>query len=228
MSKINPFSKHKTVIQDLFQKTKANQQEVFNLNKFSFNQHTDSFINKFQSVTLDLVPVYYDLYKFLGITYATGATSPTPASAYEEQETEQWYFIYPTIGFAVVAGETPESVTDDVTPWQFQTTVAVIKSLFSFPKMPDWAIDGARHIAYLYKEDGTGYTSSKVILQAKSQDFNEISVDFNDFYRWIKLEDGYNFEYYAIYPLPTSEVYLNTTIYFNNPKNTNYAQSEKI
>ena len=228
MSKINPLSKHRQIIQDLWKQTESTNQKAFDLNKFSFEQHTDSFINRFQSVTLDLTPVYYDLYKFLGITYVTGATPPDPASAYEERETEQWYFKLPTIGFAAPAGETPESVTGGATPWEFQTTVAVVKTSKQFNKMPDWAIDGAKHISYLYKDDGTAYSSSKEILQTKSTNLNEISVDFNDFHRWVKLDSGYNFEYYAIYPLPSSEVHLNTTIYFTNTKNTNYAKSEKI
>ena len=229
MSNINPYSKHRRIIQDVLDKQQKNTQKIFKSTKFSFKQHSSSFINKFRSVELEFTPVYYDLYKFLGITYSGGGdTSPVPESAYIEQNSNEWYFKYPIIGFPVLAGATPESVTDGAETWEFQVTVAVIKSVTQFDKMPDWAIEGAKHVSYLYKTDGTPYTSSKEILQAKSTDLDEISVDFNNFHRWVKLTNGYNFEFYAIYPLTSTEIKLNTTLYFTNTKNTNYAKSEKI
>jgi len=218
------------------QKELINQEnDITKLPKFSYKKNTSSFLKKINIVEIDTTPVYYDLYNFKGITYSTGTISPEPESAYEKSDEPvsgdiyTYTFIYPIYGFSVLSGETPESVTGGATPWEFKTTVAVIKNKIHLPNMPDWAITGCKLISYLYNEDGSLVENLKIVLLEEGQNLDEISVDFSEFYRWVKLEEGYNFEQYVIYPIPENhQISLKSNLYIYNFKNNYYGQSGQI
>lgn len=219
-------------ISRLIKKSEANNKDLLKLSKFRYSTNYSTFLKKLSYVELDTTPTYYDLYNFDGITYSTGETSPSPASAYSvtviSGSINAYSFIYPIYGFSVPIGEEPEDYTDGATPWTFKTTLAIIKSITHFPKMPEWAIDGAKLISYLYKQDGSIVQNLKVVLRESGQNLNELSVDLTEFYRWIELSEGYNFEHYAMYPLPENEeIFLNSKLYFFNPKNY-HAKSKKV
>ena len=138
-------------------------------------------------------------------------------------------FIYPIYGFSVPSGENPEDYTDGSSPWEFKTSIAIIKQSYEFHEMPEWMINGAKIISYLYNENGSIVENLKVILLNESQNMDEISVDFTEFYRWIELEKGYIFEYYAVFPVPENQqISLKSNLYIYNFKNNCYDQSKQI
>jgi hypothetical protein len=218
-----PLSTHMQGVSRLWENIRKNQQDIFKLSGFTYQTNSNSFLRHVNIVSLDTTPVFYDLYKFLGITYANEAQEP--ASAYEyDADSNSWVFILPTVGFAVPEGATPESQTEGATPWEYQTTIAIVKSSIDFPKMPDWGIDGAKLISYIANLNGTPVENIKVVLQSSGQNMDEISVDFNNFHRWIALEEGYRLEYYAIYPITNTQAVITSNLYIYNSKNTYYGQ----
>ena len=192
------------------------------------------FIRKQNKGIIDTTPVYFDLYNFSGVTYATGTTSPVPASAYIATlisgDIYGYSFKYPTYGFVVPYGETPESVTDGATPWEFQTTIAVVVSKTQFNNMPESAFDGMKIISYLYNESGSVVNNPEFIYLEEGQNLDKQSVEYANFHRWSKLgEIGYELEYYAIYPMPENEqLSLVANIYMYNSKNNLYSQQIKL
>lgn len=227
MSNLNPFSKQRKVISDLYQNNRENQQRVFELTKINLQLHATSLITKSNIIEIDTTPTYVDMYKFLGLTYTTDESSAIPASAYEERD-NGYHWIYPIYNFPVPAGQTPESITGGATPWEYKLTLATVKTTVNFPLMPDWGIDGARLVTYLYRNDGTPVGYLKAILLAQGQNLNEISIEFNYFYRWVKLQTGYRFEFYAIYPLQDSEIKLKANLYISNVRKDYNVQPQKI
>jgi len=220
-------------INKLLNDVKRNQDRIDKLLKESYNKTTASYIKRLNKGSIDTTPVYYDLYNFLGVTYATGTTSPIPASAYidveEESGLHSYTFKYPVYGFSVPDALTPEDITDGATPWEFQTKIAVIKTIINYPNLPDWALDGVKLLSYLYNEDGSIVNDLKFIYLESGQNLDEQSVDFSTFHRWIKTENGFNLEYNAIYPIPENhDLSLVANLYMYNPKNDNYAQQIKI
>lgn len=214
-----------------------NLQKLHRWNRQNYISHANTFYKKITTVELDITPTYYDLYNFTGTTYAVDTTSPSPASAYTAEYVSTvggvdyyaYTFIYPTYGFAVPSGEDPEDYSSGATDWEFETSIAIIKSTYSFPAMPDWGIDCAKIICYLENEDGSAIGDIKYILLDEGQNQDEISVDFKYFYRWVKLNEGYELKFYSIFPLVENrQTSLNAKIYFYNVKNLNYGQSAKI
>ena len=215
-------NKYKSIYNNII----TNENKIEFLQPLSYIKVNNSFIKKLNIISINTTPIYYDLYNFEGITFST--SEPEPASAYEYRDIG-YYFIYPVWGFVVPSGETPESITDGATPWQFQTTIAIIKTQLNFPKMPDWVIDGAKVISYLYNDDDSAVGDLAFTILPGGENMDAIVVDFSEFHRWIKLEEGYNFEYYAIYPVPENhQLHLNTNLYIYNPKNNYYGQSKQI
>lgn len=194
-----------------------------------------SFIRKQNKGNIDTTPVYYDLYNFTGVTYATGTTSPVPASAYISTlisgTTYSYSFKYPTYGFVVPHGETPESVTDGATPWEFQTTIAVVISKTQIDNMPEVAFDGMKVISYLYDEDGSTVEDLEFIYLEAGQNLDKQSVEYANFHKWVQLENntGYESQYYAIYPVPENQqLTLVANIYMYNSKSDIYSQQIKL
>jgi hypothetical protein len=235
------FISNKNKIQNIFQDTYKNQREIFKQQRLDFKneinkislKNQSSFTNKINIVSIDTTPTYYDLYKYSGISQSIGSSSPSPASAYKATlisgSIYEYDFIYPTIGFAVPAGATPESYTDGATPWTFQTSIAIIKSRINFPNIPDWGIDGTKIICYLVNEDGSPVTNLSVTLQEGGENIEEITILFSYFYRWIKLDVGYDFEFYAIYPMvANSQVSLIANLYIYNKRKAYAISSTKI
>jgi len=220
-------------INKLLNDAKRNEDRIDKLSIESQKKITTSYIKRLNKGSIDTTPVYYDLYNFLGTTYATGTTSPTPASAYIASlisgSIYSYTFKYPVYGFAVPDYLTPEDITDGATPWEFQTKIAVIKTIVELPNLSEWMLDGTKIISYLYNEDGSVVTDLKFIYLESGQNLDEQSVDFSTFHRWIKTENGFNLEYNAIYPIPENhDLSLVANLYMYNPKNDNYAQQIKI
>ena len=227
------------IFQNFWDKNKRNKNRIGELSRFSQKENKSSFMKIINVIPIDTTLVYYDLYKFLGTTYSVGTVSPTPISAYDAElisgTTYAYTFIYPIYDFQVPVGEAPEDYTDGATPWEFQTTIAIVKSKIMFPNMPDWGVDGAKIISYLYKEDGTVVDNLKFVLREGSQNLDELSVDYGEFHRWVNLLDdngetnGYEFEYYCIFPIPDNQqIFLNANLYVYNLKNYYHVQSTKI
>lgn len=209
------------------------QQELFKLSRVQIHTISDNYLKKVSSVDLLNAPIYYDLYNYNGIITAIGTTSPTPSSAYKATlisgSTYSYEFIYPVYGFPVPIEETPESHTDNATPWTYKTTIAVYKNIINFPVMPAWALDGSRLICYVYTEDGGVVNDLAFVLLEGGTNIQTISVDFNYFYRWIECERGYNFEFYCIYPIATGRnLNLFAKLYLYNPKHYYATNSTKI
>jgi len=216
-------------IENLINNVEKNKNNIAKIIDTSYVKNSSSFTKKITKISIDTTPVYYDLYKFLGVTYSVGEVSPTPESAYDARlisgTTYAYSFIYPAFGFAVPFEETPESVTDGATPWEFQTSIAIIKSTILFSNISDLIVDGMSLISYVSNEDGSVVEDLKVVLEEESQSIDEVSIDFSEFYRWIQLSEGYQFEYYAIYPVPENhQITLTSNLYFYNTKNDYYAQ----
>lgn len=209
----------------------TNENDIFKLTKFNYQKNTNSFLKKINVIQVDTTPTYYDLYKFLGITFSTGENPPNPPEVYKDISDGNgwWSFFYPIYGFPVPLGENPEDYSYGATPWEFQTSIVIIKRLYEFPNIPDWVINGTKVISYLFNNDGSYIQNLKYILLPGSLNIDEFSIEFSEFYRWIKLEKGYNFEYYAIYPVPQNhQIFLNTKLYVYNFKNDYYGQSKQI
>ncbi|MFA5048518.1 MAG: hypothetical protein WC516_05855 [Patescibacteria group bacterium] len=210
------------------------QNDLFRLSRVSIQKSTDAFLKQINKVEIDTTPIYYDLYQFDGVTYAVGdGGSPAPASAYTATlisgSTYSYTFKYSIWAFPVLSGETPESITDGATPWTYQTTIAIVKKVINFAKMPDWAIDGSRLVCYMYNLDGSLVGNLEFILLEGGDNTQQMSVDFSYFYRWVKQIKGYDFEFYAIYPVDTGHnLTLSANLYFYNPKNYHENKSNKL
>lgn len=221
MTKGNQLQKIRYSIEELWQTIKYNSFRISDFSKIEYTNNPNTFIKNIRFVSIDTTPQYYDLYNFLGTTSSTN--QPSPASAYNYRysintASYAYYFIYPRRGFPVPSGESPEDYTDGATPWEFKTTISIVKTVYQFPKMPDWALDGAKLVAYLQRTDNQPVGNITYYLRAAGTNLNEITVDFNYFYRWVKLNEGYNFEFYAIYPFVDSDIFINAKLYFYNPK----------
>lgn len=230
----------KTNILEKINQINVINEDVEKLSKKVVQKRVDFFSKKINKIELDITPVYYDLYNYDGITQAIGIeSSPTPESAYIATlisgSTYQYDFIYPVYGYVVPTGESPEDYTDGATPWTYKTTIAVVKTVLQFPEMPDWAVDGARVVCFVSNDDGTMVGDLEFVLSAGGQDTQAITVDFSYCHRWIVLKNdlgetvGYNFEFFAIYPVATGHVTnLYANLYFYNPKDYYVIHSAKI
>ena len=218
-----------TFINNLKKQCDDNQSNITNLVDVSYLKRSSSFIKALNKISIDTTLTYYDLYNFLGTTYTSGSTPPTPVSAYTGNATDGWTFKYPIYGFRTLLNQTPESLTDNAGPWEFQTTIALVQTNTQFIYMPEWAFDGCKVISYLYNTDGTIVEDLKFTLLESGQNQDEIYVDFTTFHKWAKLENGYELHFFAMFPIPENEdIKLNTYLYIYNPKGDYYAQQIKI
>ena len=187
---------------------------VFEKHRTALNVSND--FKNIHEIPLDTTITYYDLYDFKGTTYAVGTTSPTPADCYKavliSGSTYSYTFIYPINAYPVPVGEDPEDILG-CSPWEFNTTIAVVKTLYNLPSFPDWALEGAKVVSYL--SSGAGITIPNLEIEVTPGVF----TGFNTYHRWIKTENGYDLEYQAYYPVPSGyTIDLNTNLYIYNKK----------
>jgi len=232
-----PFLSTQNKLKNIRLNTEKQLHNMFRLKKFSYRTNTDNFMRNIQKVSIDTTPEYFNTYLFEGTLFYAGPSvdAPEPESAYRFEEGDdnpdsgRYTFIYPTWNFRSPAEESPESITDGAEPWTLQTSIGVIKSKLHFPKLPDRGIDGTKLIVYVNMLDGSPYTTTKFVYLQESQDFDELSVEFSYFYRWIKLSEGYDFEFYSIFPVAENEqLVVTANLYFYNTNSQYYAQSYNI
>ena len=95
-------------------------------------------------------PVLYDLYKFLGVTYTNIETGAVPAELYQSNPTmTAWTFLLPVFGYKVPHGEDPEALLGTGEgSWEFQTTIAIVKTRIHLPGIPEYLINKARVFSF--------------------------------------------------------------------------------
>ena len=223
--------------QEIFKQIKLNQGDISKLTRYNYKRNSDLFLRTITKLEIDTTPTYYGLYKFLGTTYAS--TEPSPSEAYKENDNGTYSFIFPVWNFPALLETDPEDYTYGATPWELQAYIAVIYTRTVFPNLKEKILDGSRIISQLTKLNGESVSDVSITLREKGQNQDAITVDFNYFYRWMKLinnnggeEDGLALDYYAIYPIQKDSeepnLILDTSIYFYNLMGEFYGQAESI
>lgn len=217
----------------LWDKNNTNKNNIDKLTPTSYTVVTNTLSKIINIIDLDATPVLYDVYNFTGVTYAVGTVSPEPAEAYTATlisgTTYEYVFKYAIYGFPVPTQEAPADYSNGATDWTLKGSIVIIKKLLNFPIMPEWALRGCKVISYLSNEDNSSIDSLSITLREAGIYSDAVTIQYNTFHRWIKLEEGYDFEFQAIYPIKqNTQTLLTTKLYFYNPKEISNVQSRKI
>ena len=206
------FDNTKYKIPQLLNDVTANESTIAFLKLSKIKNTATNNFEKFNVSTLVHAPVIYDLYKFFGVTYTNNEAGAVPPEVYEENEAgNAWTFILPVYGYRVPQGVDPVVFSGGATPWQFITSINIIRTRVNYLNLPDSYIKKSKIVSYLYTDDNTPIPSLNILIDPLS----EIYTDFSYFYRWLKVNDGYVLDFYAFFPyFTTVEVKLKTNVYF--------------
>lgn len=196
MGIFNSFKTNKNKISKLWNKAETNKINSERIEKQQVISYPVNIIKKTTEINLSFETVYYDLYDWLGITSQYGGSAPEPESAYTKvPDRDIWFFKYPVQDFRVPQGEKPWNITGTSSEnWEYKKTIGNIKQSYHFDLFPDWAIQYAKIKSYVYSEDDEG---TPVVVE-----------DLSIFHRWIKKENGYDFEFYGFFTLPEEQELL--------------------
>lgn len=189
------------------------------------NQSVINNSERFIYTQLSHAPVLYDLYKFMGVTSTNDPDHAIPANLYEvDEKGTTWNFILPIWGYRVPYGVNPQTQTG-AGPWTFLTSINIIKTKVHFLNLPDLMVQKSKIINYLYTDNNEPLPIFVITIDP----INELSTDFSTFYRWNKVTDGYELEYFSFFPYSNEvDVKLNTSIYFIDKELNTEIQSYAI
>ena len=209
---MNTFDNVKHKLSQLLNDVTSNESSIDFLKFLDVSNSASNNFEKFNVSILTHAPVVYDLYKFLGTTYTNNEAGAVPPEVYEEnEEGNAWTFILPVYGYRVPQGVDPVVNSGGATPWEFITSVNVIRTRVNYLNLPDSYIKKSKIVSYLYTDDNSPIPSLNVLIDP----LGEIYTDFSYFYRWLKVGDGYVLDFYAFFPyFTTVEVKLKTNVYF--------------
>ena len=215
------FDNVKYKIPQLLRDVKFNESKIDFLKLSKINNTSTNNFENFNVSTLVHAPVIYDLYKFLGTTYTNNEATAIPPSCYDFDGTA-YRFNLPIYGYRVPQGVDPIAFSGGATPWQFITSINIIRTRVNYLNLPDSYIKKTKVVSYLYTDDNSPIPSLGILIDP----INEIYTDFSYFYRWLKVTDGYILDFYSFFPyFPTVEVKLKTDVYFLNKDLGNENQS---
>jgi hypothetical protein len=204
------FDNVKYKIPQLLRDVTANESSIDFLKLLDVSNSGCNNFENFNVSTLNHVPIIYDLYNFLGITYTNNEAGAIPASCYDFDGTA-YRFNLPVYGYRVLQGVDPVVFSGGATPWEFITSVNVIHTRVNYLNLPDSYIKKVKIVSYLYTDNNTSIPSLNILIDPIS----EIYTDFSYFYRWLKVTDGYVLDFYSFFPyFTTIEVKLKTNAYF--------------
>lgn len=186
----------------------------------SLNKAVNNATELYKLNSLEHIPILYDLYKFMGVTSTNDPAYAVPANLYELVG-NAYMFKLPIWGYRVPYGENPQTITGG-SPWQFVTTITIIKTKVHYLNLTDLLVKKSKIVSYLSTDGNVGLPPFNVTIDP----INELSTDFATFYRWIKVTDGYELEYYSFFPFSNDvNVTLNTSVYFLDKDLGNEIQS---
>jgi hypothetical protein len=204
------FDNVKYKLSQLLNDVTANESSIDFLKFLDVSNSASNNFEKFNVSVLTHAPVIYDLYKFLGITYTNSEAGAVPPERYDFDGTA-YRFNLPVYGYRVPQGIDPVVFSGGATPWQFITSVNIIRTRTNYLNLPDSYIKKVKVVNYLYTDDNSPIPSLNILIDPIS----EIYTDFSYFYRWLKVDDGYVLDFYSFFPyFPTIEVKLKTNVYF--------------
>jgi hypothetical protein len=204
------FDNVKYKLSQLLNDVTANESSIDFLKFLDVSNSASNNFEKFNVSVLTHVPVVYDLYKFLGTTYTNNPEGAVPPGLYDFDGTA-YTFNLPVYGYRVPQGVDPVVYSGGATPWEFITSVNIIRTRVNYLNLPDSYIKKSKIVSYLYTDDNTPIPSLNILIDP----INEIYTDFSYFYRWLKVDDGYVLDFYAFFPyFTTVEVKLKTNVYF--------------
>ena len=190
-----------------------------NLSNTGTNSFESSLIYNYEPTK-----ILCDLYNYVGVTYTNNPAGATPIANFEVNEAgTAWTFKLPTFGFKVIHGET----LPDVGPysWTYVTSIFLIKERINFKDLPESYIKKSKIINYLFTDNNAPLPSFSKLLNP----INEIYTEFAYFQRWVKVDNGFDLEFYAIIPYTEEpEPKLQLMIYFLNKDLGNESQSLKV
>jgi hypothetical protein len=203
------FDNVKYKLSQLLNDVTANESSIDFLKFLDVSNSASNNFEKFNVNSLVHVPIIYDLYNFLGTTYTNDPAGAIPPERYDFDGTA-YRFNLPIYGYRVAKDVDPVIFTG-ATPWEFITSINVIRTRVNYLNLPDSYIKKSKIISYLYTDDNTPIPSLNILIDP----INEIYTDFSYFYRWLKVDDGYVLDFYAFFPyFTTVEVKLKTNVYF--------------
>jgi hypothetical protein len=210
------------IIPKIFNDIKFNKISIDFLKESNVISGYNNSLEKNIKTEFEHVPTLFDLYKFKGITYTNNEADATPAEVYEELTPDAWTFILPVYGYRVESGVDPAVLTG-ASPWEFITTICIVKSKIHYINLSDNLISKARIINYLYTADNSPLPTFKILIDP----INDLYADYTYFYRWVKSNDEWDLEFYAFYPY-YANVLMSTSIYFIDKGLSNGFQSNTI
>ena len=174
---------------------------------------------------LELSKNFFDLYNFKGVTSTN--TKPAIENAYIEKN-GTWLYKFPIYGFSVPINENPEDYNFGVPYFEYEVTVCNIDTYFDFPELLEKNVVKSSVITTLQNKDGSPAGESEYVILNETRDIQKLSVEFSEFYQWIKMDKGYKFRYRAIYPLIENEdLDISVKIYFKPEEYDYVSQSRK-
>jgi hypothetical protein len=219
------FNQTKYKLPQLWNDVKFTETSIDFLKRSDLNHSSVESFEVFLIERIEPNRVIYDLYDYKGITYTNNETDAVPVENFDVNEAHTaWTFKLPVYGYRIKKDiETLPNVSPYT--WEYSTSIVIIKHRIIFKNLSDYYIKKSRIINYLFTDNNVPLPSFLILLNPIS----DIYTEFSSFYRWIKVSDGYNLEYYAIYPYTASpEVKLQLLIYFLNKDLGNESQSSKI
>lgn len=193
MTDYNTFNHKNSKLNELYSNVQRYKAQVPELTKPKPVEHPITYLKKNRKVEIPTTPVYYDLYNWLGTTYASGGgDSPEPASAYDFDG--GYVFKYPVFDFRVPKGSTPMDIVIGSTEeqWEYSSSIAIINSSVFLRDVDETLLNFIKVKSYLYNDNDE---------PASCDDFSEI-------YRWHKDINGYTFYYNAFFSVDQDEPQL--------------------
>ena len=221
---MSPLNTQFKVLPSLWNDVNFNESSIDFLKSRSLN---DTGTNSFESSLIynyEPTKVLCDLYKYEGVTYTNNPAGAVPAANFNvNTKGTAWTFKLPIFGFKVIHGEP----LPDVGPydWKYITSVFIIKERINFKDLPDAYVKKAKVVNYLFTDNNDPLPT---FLQ-ELDPINKIYTEFAYFQRWVKVDNGYDLEFYAIIPyIEEPEPKLQLMIYFLNKDLGNESQSLKV